>query len=77
MMSFLRITGCTRSDLLNREKCHCLNGEAKRTLWSAGGCASFKLDLQRKNGARVPVLTGGALLKRDPSTLHAFVFGSI
>ncbi len=69
---FLRIAGCTRDDLLEGEECHCLSDEAREALQKTGKCAPFERELQREDGSTVPVLTGAALLKRDPLTWFCF-----
>ncbi len=69
---FLRIAGRTREDLLKGEPCPCLDDRARAALQETGTCAPFEAEYRRTDGTTVPVLTGAALLQRDPLTWICF-----
>ena len=80
--TFLDITGYTRSDLrlkkliwrdmLPREHPD-LDENITKQLIEVGKCSPFRAEFVRKDGRRIAILVGGALLQRDPIQWAGFV----
>jgi len=80
--AFLRIVGCDREDLLSGQvswrevtpdKWHAVDEQALAELAATGVCEPFEKEYSRKDGSRVPVLVGAALLEGSGSEGVAFV----
>jgi PAS domain S-box-containing protein len=79
--AFLRMVGYTRDDLAATLAWHALSpiehasrdDEAIRQLVETGECAPFETEYLRKDGTRVPVLVGAALIEADPLEWVGFV----
>jgi|GEM_PF-6145862 len=80
--AFLKIVGYSRADLIAgklrwhdmtpREYDH-LDEMGVRLLMETGTCDPFRKEYLRKDGSRVPILIGAAILQRDPVQWACFV----
>lgn len=80
--AFLRITGYGEEDIeagrvcwrtLTPRELRFLGARAMEELEIVGHCAPIETELVRRNGARIPVLIGAALIERSPVKLACFL----
>jgi PAS domain S-box-containing protein len=80
--AFLKIVGYTREDLekgrvrwreMTPPEYNALDEKALEEIVSKGSCTPFEKEYVRKDGSRVPILIGGALLQLDPLQWVCFV----
>jgi PAS domain S-box-containing protein len=65
--------GALRWNQLTPPAYHALDEQAIHTLLTSGMCPAYEKEFIRKDGLRVPVLVGAAVLEGSPDTFIAFV----
>ncbi len=80
--AYLHLLGYTRADLLpsrlswvavNPPESLAVTEQAMQVALTTGACEPFETEYVRRDGSRVPVLAGMALLERDPVRFVSFV----
>ncbi|MEH2024651.1 hybrid sensor histidine kinase/response regulator [Nostoc sp.] len=80
--AFLEMVGYTREELLAGKihtqhitplEYHALDRQGLEQLLTVGVCTPFEKEYIRKDGSRIPILIGGALVERDPASWICFI----
>ncbi|MEH2042663.1 PAS domain-containing protein [Nostoc sp.] len=80
--AFLEMVGYTREELLagkiHRQhitppEYHALDRQGLEQLLTVGICTPFEKEYIRKDGSRIPILIGGALVEREPASWICFI----
>ncbi|MEH1785062.1 MAG: PAS domain-containing protein [Nostoc sp.] len=80
--AFLEMVGYTREELLAGKlrrqnmtppEYHALDRQGLEQLLTVGICTPFEKEYIRKDGCRIPILIGGALVERDPASWICFI----
>ncbi|MEH2150328.1 PAS domain-containing protein [Nostoc sp.] len=80
--AFLEMMGYTREELLTGKihrkhitppEYHALDQQRLEQLLTVGICTPFEKEYIRKDGSRIPILIGGALVERDPASWICFI----
>ncbi|MBN3963393.1 PAS domain-containing protein [Nostoc sp. NMS8] len=81
--AFLEMVGYTRAELLAGKirrqnitppEYHALDRQGLEQLLTVGICTPFEKEYIRKDGSRIPILIGGALVEQDPASWICFIF---
>ncbi|WP_392531030.1 PAS domain-containing protein [Nostoc sp. C117] len=80
--AFLEMVGYTREELLTGKvsrkhitppEYHALDRQGLEQLFQVGVCTPYEKEYIRKDGSRIPILIGGALVERDPMSWICFI----
>ncbi|MBN4002353.1 PAS domain-containing protein [Nostoc sp. LPT] len=80
--AFLEMVGYTREELLAGKilrqhitppEYHALDRQGIEQLLTVGICTPFEKEYIRKDGSRIPILIGGALVEREPASWICFI----
>ncbi|MDF5711612.1 MAG: PAS domain-containing protein [Nostoc sp. S4] len=80
--AFLEMVGYTREELLTLKvrrkditppEYHTLDRQGIEQLLTVGVCNAYEKEYIRKDGSRIPILIGGALVERSPMSLIYFI----
>ncbi|MEH2052244.1 PAS domain-containing protein [Nostoc sp.] len=80
--AFLEMVGYTRAELLAGKirrqnitppEYHALDRQGLEQLLTVGICTPFEKEYIRKDGSRIPILIGGALVEQDPVSWICFI----
>ncbi len=80
--AFLEMVGYTREEVLTGKvrrqhitppEYHVLDGQGIEQLLTVGICTPFEKEYIRKDGSRIPILIGGALVEKDPASWICFI----
>ncbi|WP_363318150.1 PAS domain-containing protein [Nostoc sp. NMS4] len=80
--AFLEMVGYTRQELLTAKirrqnitppEYHTLDRQGLEQLLTVGICTPFEKEYIRKDGSRIPILIGGALVEKDPASWICFI----
>ncbi|ODH01476.1 hybrid sensor histidine kinase/response regulator [Nostoc sp. KVJ20] len=80
--AFLEMVGYTREELLAGKvrrqhmtppEYHALDQQGIEQLLTVGICTPFEKEYIRKDGSRIPILIGGALVEREPASWICFI----